>query len=83
MNNCIDLITASPLTGQALEFAEKLIRNDGYMYHHCASSQGYMSRKPDNFMVEEYHGCFGTGYRIHTPSRRSNQYHDVTYIIRR
>lgn len=82
MDNLYKQLLCSPLTGAASDFAAKLISEEGYEIHHTASAMGYISRKDGYYEVEEYHGRFGDGYKIHTPSRRSNQYHDVTYLIK-
>lgn len=53
-----------------------------YRYSHMAWAQGYMSRR-EGFVVEEYKGRYGKGYKVHTPSWESTQYHHIEYYVAR
>lgn len=60
----------------------KMLLEDGYEHHHSASAPGYMSRLTPA-KIEIYKGRFGKGLIVHSPSWRSNQYHNVDYYLRR
>lgn len=63
-------------------------RENGYEIHHDAMAQGYVSLEKD-YMMEEYHGRFGDGYKMHRANANhpvqgnSRKYHWITYIIKK
>lgn len=62
----------------------KNLTEQGYRAHHVAWARGYVSRVENDGMgyLEEYTGRFGTGYKWHYASKRSTQYHGITYMIK-
>lgn len=52
----------------------------GYKLHHGAQAAGYV-KKHDGASVSPYNGCFGSGYCLHYPSRRSTAYHYCEYWL--
>lgn len=54
-----------------------------FRFHHSALGKGYVSRKYKVYKVEEYHGKFGDGIKIHYPCLYSTRYHIVCYYILR
>lgn len=51
-----------------------------YYIHHCAMYRSYVSTKVD-YVVEEYKGRFGKGYRVLTHNPRSTTYCYCDYAI--
>lgn len=49
--------------------------------HHTAFKKGYMSRKLEDGIINEYSGRYGKGYTVETPAYNTNQYHYITYYI--
>lgn len=52
-------------------------------YHHTSLAVGYVSRKNDTVIIEEYSGRFGNGYKVHRACWQSTNYHFVSYYIRK
>lgn len=61
-------------------FVNSLV-DEGYRYHHCAKSYGYLSRRVDA-AVEEYAGRFGRGYKVHRPDYYCTGFHWVEYWVK-
>ena len=51
-----------------------------FEHHHTAWKRGYVSRKCDG-IAQEYHGRYGDGWVILTPSWKSTEYCHVEYYI--
>ena len=63
------------------------LKRDGYILHHVSYVEGYISSKSYG-LIEEYHGRFGEGYKIHTPDiitylYKGTWYHYIYYIIKK
>lgn len=64
------------------------LKRDGYILHHVSYVNGYISRKSYGGWIEEYHGRFGEGYKIHIPDiigylYKGTWYHYIYYIIKK
>lgn len=68
-----------------LDMRDKLLAGEFYL-HHVAWASGYVPKNnkncPSGILVEEYHGRFGEGYKLHRHDARSTRFHRVAYMIR-
>lgn len=58
------------------------VLHSGAKFHHRATAQGYVSRKPDEPKIcTTYSGKFGTGFCVYEPRHDTTNYCWVSYYI--
>lgn len=67
-------------TSKTLDEVEAMHKAGELRLSHSAYKTGYVSRKTAG-IVREYHGKFGTGYVIDSPSRTSTRFFLRTYYL--
>ena len=57
---------------------------DGCELHHIAWASGYVpcGEGCSGVLVEEYHGRFGDGYKLHVHNNVSTRWHLVEYLVK-
>ena len=63
-----------------IEILSQMSRDGVISYHHTAWARGYISRVT-GAEIREYHGRFGDGYRVDSPSWESTSYYYVNYYV--
>lgn len=63
------------------EFINQLFL-EGYHRSHTSYARGYVSRKDNTYIKENYKGRFGEGYKVYTACYCSTSYCYVSYYVK-